>query len=1213
MTKLSDDDKISFDEDYINSDIAPKEVVDVSSSKFITVTEYILPEDQSPLDTCVVELESKKAENETLDEPEQASLGSELHKKDKRKRSRSRRKHKIVEQPAATESSSERDPVTIQIETALPTDESKHNPEIVLSEHVTIISEDGSNNKNKEEESVKPEIIRKNKRSRSHRKTKDADDTTDLLLETTTTPQYITYATVAAMHAYKEDNAGDNKIEISKTKEPVQIRIQVVEDTHVEREPLPTTTDGFIEMLSRKDRRSRSRSRNKFDSQNQEEPTSAPEIKPDISVSEYYDPIAFEECVPATDIINRAQPSGASNKEKKKRSRSRQKQKSDSPSVYAEILNEDLQDKPAGECGLVRQEDPIRIKEIETPESEHTQMKVLVKMYTEDEPLLITSSESTSTTLEPSNQIELEEEKPFKKSKKHKSRSHNKHKTELEESTTAMVPHAESLITYANITATQKHPNIELVKCEREQRDAISSVSEVTEHLQQPVEPNKERTESPQRKEEEELTPRTSIEIKTNVSSQETEKDVPISINLESKPAKDETHTKKRKNKSPTENNVISSDKELLSDNVEPERSIKNDEYLVDVLLRPIEITDNSSTTITNDPTVLSNNLNEPEEVHQKRSGFFGNLLAKVTGSKHDSSKSKDKSQREEKTKRKHKKSKNDHSSSEGEEDRRERRHSGVLETLIAKVSDVLRKKSDAPVKHQEIAKHLKDDGPFWLDKYIYSDAEENYQLQLAKLNRLQPASENVRRSYDDSRDKDGDSDSSGDRSSPKPPKLDETRLASDINSRYTSVNLPGGICRWKGESTYLAPEEPISETLLKSEDPKTYENVSSLTDQTKPADLISDNDFIVTQYTSTPTLGPTIHTISSAPVEEVTSPDFESNDDYLYKKSIAEDVKNLGSALQGTEISASKLPVEDCRTILLALMNVTGDLKKHATEAIRLENLILQLPSDNDAQVLAAHLAGIRTRIATLLSQAENGTIAIEAAQKAQIKRQDQLTQYHLLLIEIESWLQTTRSTLSKETKPATVPEINNEIAACTALNNDLTTKENKLTELVSVCEDFKKYPDLKELSENLLEHLRTLILIFYEQRTIITDKVQILTTHLRKVQEDEKRSPYSSLQDSTLDSSSMPVEEIPVHADTKHFILSEKEPLGVSIETQTGQSLSSPSPVVLTELEAGQPIDVEIQTQPPVVEKERIKFRKPSSGIKKLFISRRNRSRVS
>lgn len=40
-----------------------------------------------------------------------------------------------------------------------------------------------------------------------------------------------------------------------------------------------------------------------------------------------------------------------------------------------------------------------------------------------------------------------------------------------------------------------------------------------------------------------------------------------------------------------------------------------------------------------------------------------------------------------------------------------------------------------------------------------------------------------------------------------------------------------------------------------------------------------------------------------------------------------------------------------------------------------------MELPSDADIQALAAHLAGIRTRIATLLSQAENGSSAVSVS----------------------------------------------------------------------------------------------------------------------------------------------------------------------------------------------------------------------------------------
>lgn len=63
---------------------------------------------------------------------------------------------------------------------------------------------------------------------------------------------------------------------------------------------------------------------------------------------------------------------------------------------------------------------------------------------------------------------------------------------------------------------------------------------------------------------------------------------------------------------------------------------------------------------------------------------------------------------------------------------------------------------------------------------------------------------------------------------------------------------------------------------------------------------------------------------------------------------------------------------------LIFFFQNITSELKKLAAEAIRLESQINTITSDYETQTLATHLAGIRTRIATLLSQAENGRIII-------------------------------------------------------------------------------------------------------------------------------------------------------------------------------------------------------------------------------------------
>ena len=57
------------------------------------------------------------------------------------------------------------------------------------------------------------------------------------------------------------------------------------------------------------------------------------------------------------------------------------------------------------------------------------------------------------------------------------------------------------------------------------------------------------------------------------------------------------------------------------------------------------------------------------------------------------------------------------------------------------------------------------------------------------------------------------------------------------------------------------------------------------------------------------------------------------------------------------------------------SLQEITCELKRHATEAIRLEALIVKTPADQEVQQLTLQLVDIRTRIASLLTQAENGS----------------------------------------------------------------------------------------------------------------------------------------------------------------------------------------------------------------------------------------------
>lgn len=164
-------------------------------------------------------------------------------------------------------------------------------------------------------------------------------------------------------------------------------------------------------------------------------------------------------------------------------------------------------------------------------------------------------------------------------------------------------------------------------------------------------------------------------------------------------------------------------------------------------------------------------------------------------------------------------------------------------------------------------------------------------------------------------------------------------------------------------------------------------------------------------------------------------------------------------------------------------------------------------------------------------------------------------------------------------------------------------------MKQLSEVCEEFKVYPDLKPLAEILLRQLTVLISVFEEQKVIITNSVQTLQVKLVEIKERPVETDLSL--ENTIDStSSMPIEEIPIHTEIKkdEIVTEEVLPTGVHIETQTGRSLSSP----LVEeplnkdfsVSYNVPVDAQIQTNisssdtEPQQSKETITISKKLSG---------------
>lgn len=104
------------------------------------------------------------------------------------------------------------------------------------------------------------------------------------------------------------------------------------------------------------------------------------------------------------------------------------------------------------------------------------------------------------------------------------------------------------------------------------------------------------------------------------------------------------------------------------------------------------------------------------------------------------------------------------------------------------------------------VEENISNDSSFWPDKHLYHDAEREYFLLMAREPKS-PSPPKVEIEIKDQNDKDkGPGGGSGHTSETEEPR---DSSESPFDSNYISMDLPGGICSWKDQSSYLSLETP--------------------------------------------------------------------------------------------------------------------------------------------------------------------------------------------------------------------------------------------------------------------------------------------------------------------------------------------------------------------------------------------------------------------
>lgn len=99
-------------------------------------------------------------------------------------------------------------------------------------------------------------------------------------------------------------------------------------------------------------------------------------------------------------------------------------------------------------------------------------------------------------------------------------------------------------------------------------------------------------------------------------------------------------------------------------------------------------------------------------------------------------------------------------------------------------------------------------------------------------------------------------------------------------------------------------------------------------------------------------------------------------------------------------------------------------ELRGYEQETRQLEEELHKIPADSEAQRLLSNLEEVQTKIATLLTQAEQGKATLDGARGQQVQRGHDIHAYKQFLDETDAWLKNIVASM-KELQPLTTNKV--------------------------------------------------------------------------------------------------------------------------------------------------------------------------------------------
>ncbi|KAK7082013.1 hypothetical protein SK128_028536, partial [Halocaridina rubra] len=169
-------------------------------------------------------------------------------------------------------------------------------------------------------------------------------------------------------------------------------------------------------------------------------------------------------------------------------------------------------------------------------------------------------------------------------------------------------------------------------------------------------------------------------------------------------------------------------------------------------------------------------------------------------------------------------------------------------------------------------------------------------------------------------------------------------------------------------------------------------------------------------------------------------------------------------------------------------------EMHRMEVELKHLEDTGKAMERDSEMLNMLATVSGARTRLKTMLAEAEAKKSEIENKHSESDRQKFHLIEYQQILQELESWVTETFNQLTTEVSLGSVAAIQEQISVNESMLQDLTRREEQLSELRGKCERVKGDQHIQSLATEMKNHLIFLSQTISETRLVIQNRLQQL-----------------------------------------------------------------------------------------------------------------------